>query len=193
MLAIVFDGNDDRSISEYSYETSDAPAFTDSIWLPDVLQSLTTNPPTSLSQVYYNCTISRSMAAIQALGIANANAHLFTLVGFTLLCMIVIRYANSKLPPDQQIATKTDKTIRAARDQVQQRVALEAVVNYIKQSGQQGTPEFDSFLQSTEGLFEPKGPDSAIVTSNLFGAASSKCTCTSSHDLPLGLFAPSLA
>ena len=73
---------------------SSTPAFSNTIYLPNVMKKLQTNTPTSLIQTYYSCVLAPLPAIIQAVGIGTSSATFFVFLALAVYIFVLIQVLN---------------------------------------------------------------------------------------------------
>lgn len=110
MLAFNFNGDSDRSISNYFYQPSSTPAFSNTIYIKNELVKLQKNTPTSLIQTYYSCVLAPWPALLNAVGIGFSSATVFVVVGFAVYVFMILfvlnRYFGANIPSRKSMVIK---------------------------------------------------------------------------------------
>lgn len=94
LLSFEIYGGKNRAISEYYYQPSTTPAFTNTLYVSSELVALQKNTPTSLIQTYYSCVLAPWPAFYAAVGLGAASVGVWVPLAFAIYMLISVQWLN---------------------------------------------------------------------------------------------------
>ena len=108
-MSVNFFGDDDRTLSQYEYQTKKNMAFENTLYIDDAIKRVAEIPPTKLIQSYYSCVKSRWQAVYEAGGLAFSNTQLYIGIAILVYMYVSVLYFRRIQQNEEKVRWKIAK------------------------------------------------------------------------------------
>jgi len=129
LLAFEVNGGQNRDISDYYFQPASAKgtvAFANTLYSAQAFQAMQT-PPTSLTQIFYQCVMTQNDAVTYATALAKSNAEIYMGILLTIWMTVLVFCLNDVAKVKPPVKTITQKNLALQREKEEEEAKREAL------------------------------------------------------------------